>query len=164
MTDIMKLIDDVIDYNASDERPRAALQSAIEALQSECAEHKENAMRNARQAVAFRAERDALAAKLDELQRQEPEGWKTPEFWMNSVVTNPDCQVKDNLPHQDNCRWWRSGDFCNCGAAPKALEPLSYVEIEKARKQWLESGEMGTAYHSAVKFAERHHGITKGTP
>ncbi len=48
-------------------------------------------------------------------------------------------------------------------AARKALAPLSYVEIEVARREWLESGDIGTAYHSAVRFAERHHGIG-GTP
>lgn len=37
---------------------------AIEALQAECAEHKENAMRNARIAVSIRAERDQLQSKL----------------------------------------------------------------------------------------------------
>ena len=23
----------------------------------------------------------------------------------------------DNWPHQDGCRFWRGGDFCDCGAA-----------------------------------------------
>jgi len=69
MTNIMKMADEYAASAATTPAPtisaRAALQSAIEALQAECAEHKENAMRNARQAVAFRAERDALDAKLD---------------------------------------------------------------------------------------------------
>jgi hypothetical protein len=75
MTDIMKLATDYAQacYNLANpdsydaeraEEARAALQSAIEALQAECAEHKENAMRNARIAVSIRAERDQLQSKL----------------------------------------------------------------------------------------------------
>lgn len=76
MTDIMKLATDYAQacYNLANpdsydaelaEEARAALQSAIEALQTECADHKENAIRNARIAVSIRAERDQLQAKLD---------------------------------------------------------------------------------------------------
>ena len=76
MTDIMKLATDYAQacYNLANpdsydaelaEEARAALQSAIEALQTECADHKENAVRNARIAVSIRAERDQLQAKLD---------------------------------------------------------------------------------------------------
>lgn len=75
MTDIMKLATDYAQacYNLANpdsydaeraEEARAALQSAIEALQTECADHKENAVRNARIAVSIRAERDALQSKL----------------------------------------------------------------------------------------------------
>jgi hypothetical protein len=71
MTDLMKLADDYAASAATTPAPtisaRADLQSAIEALQAECAEHKENAMRNARQAVAFRAERDQLQAENERL-------------------------------------------------------------------------------------------------
>ena len=76
MSDIMKLATDYAQacYNLANpdsydaeraEEARAALQSAIEALQTECADHKENAVRNARIAVSIRAERDQLQAKLD---------------------------------------------------------------------------------------------------
>jgi len=59
--------DGIEDRRMSDSTREAKtmLQSAIEALQAECAEHKENAMRNARIAVSIRAERDALQSKLD---------------------------------------------------------------------------------------------------
>ena len=86
MTDIMKLATDYAQacYNLANpdsydaelaEEARAALQSAIEALQAECAEHKENAMRNARIAVSIRAERDALQAKLDAAAKQDAVAW-----------------------------------------------------------------------------------------
>jgi len=26
----------------------------------------------------------------------------------------------DSLPHQDNCRWWKEADVCDCGAAGDA--------------------------------------------
>jgi len=81
MTDLMKLATDYaqacyhLDPHSYDPKytaeARAALQSAIEALQaenaglrSECAEHKENAMRNARIAVSIRAEREKDAFRL----------------------------------------------------------------------------------------------------
>lgn len=75
MTDIMKLATDYAQacYNLANpdsydaelaEEARAALQSAFRALQAECAEHKENAIRNARIAVSIRAERDQLQSKL----------------------------------------------------------------------------------------------------
>ena len=87
MTDIMKLADDYasaqgdaradLGANAGMDdqdlmwiamkEARAALQSAIEALQTECAEHKENAIRNARIAVSIRAERDQLQAENERL-------------------------------------------------------------------------------------------------
>ena len=129
MTDIMKLATDYAQacyhlanpesYDAERaEEARAALQEAIEALQSECAEHKENAVRNARQAVAFRAERDALRAQLEALQRQEPL-----------------CYVRNGEIN----RWNGLGGIGFSGpvyASPKALEPLTDEQIEQAVKTY----------------------------
>jgi Ead/Ea22-like protein len=53
-----------------------SLLDKLQSLQAEVAEHKENALRNARIAVSIKAERDALAAKLASLQRYEPEIWR----------------------------------------------------------------------------------------
>jgi len=192
MTDIMKLIDDVIDYNASDERPRAALQSAIEALQGECAEHKENAIRNARQAVAFRAERDALQAKLDELQWQEPlpAGLERCEFDDEcDYCDSPEQGTYTRLIHNpEDCT---EAEFYICGgclagaippkAAPKALEPLTDEQIADSilaadRAQWLadnfdsshehynEALDKLRAYAKLIRDLLVAHGITKGTP
>ena len=166
MTDYTKLIERLANYKRWD-RPAIVWEAvdAIEALQGENGQLHAS-LQSAR--VAFEQvckHRDALSAKLNELQRQEPEGWKTPEFWMNSVVTNPDCQVKDNLPHQDNCRWWRSGDFCNCGAAPKALEPLTEQRLADIWKSVFQAHVPGVAFDlELIRAVEAAHGITKGAP
>lgn len=200
MTDIMKLADDyaaknravanVIEQGTSGElieadgdkkRARAALKSAIEALQEENAllegtlESRERniaemqaenerlksslftANRNNIRLVTAHleqeektlAERDALQAKLDAMGK----GEAVIDFTVLHQFASDQAISYNKL-----CTAVRM-----CLAAPKALAPLSYAEIEVARREWLESGDMGTAYHSAVRFAERHHGIG-GTP
>lgn len=165
MTDIIKLADDYanepIDMYALDPRKyrdmyRADLQSAIEALQAEVAEHKENAMRNARQAVAFRAERDALQAKLDAMGKGEQAAF---EYWLESVHPSGDAtEVKQKWEASAAFRDWHN-------AAPKALAPLTDGE---KHAMWIaatiELPSQENCYLRGIADAERHHGITKGTP
>ena len=125
MTDIMKLAAQWGDARIMATRDRAtndevlqardAVQSAIEALQAECAEHKENAIRNARIAVSIRAERDQLQAKLDAMGKGEPVGFVAPhdlktlrEGYPATVVMLPSNKRTEPL-----------------FAAPKALAPLA---------------------------------------
>ena len=112
MTDIMKLatayatsaqVDGRHDFDSSKTaKARAALQAAIEALQVECAEHKENAMRNARIAVNFRSQ-------LEAMQRQEP----VIDFTVLHQFANDQAISYNKL-----CTAVRM-----CLAAPKALAP-----------------------------------------
>lgn len=64
MTDYTKLIDAVIDYNASDERPRAALQSAIDALQSKLGDAIQSSAHWQHQFTDAQAENERLRVQL----------------------------------------------------------------------------------------------------
>ena len=80
------------------EEARAALQSAIEALQTECADHKENAIRNARIAVSIRAERDQLQAKLDAMGKGEPVSYGDAARRRGKQVENEIRNLKEPTP------------------------------------------------------------------
>lgn len=135
MTDIMKLADDYADKVArgksGTQESRVALQSAIDALQAECAEHKENAIRNARIAVSIRAERDALQAKLDAMGKGEP----VPEWYLPRIteVRTRLASLSSAMRPDDSLGMVLgnlSGQLASCErvalryAAPKALAPL----------------------------------------
>jgi len=67
---ILALLDERDAYQQAADKMAAEYKVERDALQAECAEHKENAMRNARQAVAFRAERDQLQAENERLKAE----------------------------------------------------------------------------------------------
>ena len=191
MTDIMKLADDYAWAYMSfgESASRAALQSAIEALQGECAEHKENAIRNARQAVAFRAERDALQAKLDELQAQEPVKFLVNGARFKLANCGPSSSGFVGFPKELAGRWVAlvaADDDCHLKlAAPKALEPLERVAECAARLVEHADFQLGgilsadskakdipskavsqvkSRHLAALRDSLSAHGITKGTP
>lgn len=60
-----------------------SMQAENAGLRSECAEHKENAMRNARIAVSIRAERDQLQAENEQLEHEKHED---SELWRKSIL------------------------------------------------------------------------------
>jgi len=135
MTDLMKLHDEAVaaaldvaarSLGDRDNKTRAALQSAIEALQSENAEHKENAMRNARQAVAFRAERDQLQAKVDAMSKGEAVAG-TVEILLEAA------EVLDKVRSQCDDAWERFGlrDYL-----PDELHGTALIVRDAAPKAW----------------------------
>ena len=143
MTDIMKLATDYAQacYNLANpdsydaelaEEARAALQSAIEALQTECADHKENAIRNARIAVSIRAERDALQAKLDAAAKQDAVAWSvTVGNDYKNCIEISHCESDVVAQYEEST----SGGFESIYtlhklyAAPKALAPEKGTEL-----------------------------------
>ena len=135
---------------------------AIEALQGEVEQvkgfWKEAQLRNrnlleesndlAFLADQYKAERDKLQAKLDELQRQEPVGFVAPHDMKTLREGYPATVVmlsgaKRTVPLY---------------AAPKALEPLTEEQIHQ---HWYATLGEAEPFARAIEAA---HGITKGTP
>lgn len=135
------------------EEARSALQSAIEALQAECAEHKENAIRNARIAVSIRAERDALQAKLDAMGKGGPVAWQfrtNGKHWHVVQVCPPDDA-------------YDKGTLSPLYAAPKALAP-NVAWLSNVIRQVDGNNKMGAgALAEKIVEAISAHGIG-GTP
>lgn len=172
-------------------RDVSTLADAIEALQSECAEHKENAMRNARQAVAFRAARDqlqaeneriahannalklavsGLQAKLDAMGKGE-----AVQFLCDATRFKVRQHEGDEagriygLPSELNGRWVAlvaADDDCHLKlAAPKALAPLTQ---QQRMAVWNDVksegyGRWEFSFADVVDAVEKAHGIG-GTP
>lgn len=93
---------------------------AIEALQVECAEHKENAMRNARIAVNIRAQ-------LEAMQRQEPVAPEQIEAaWRAGWAA---CRDAEYVGQEAENEAWGMSQTCASAdwenASPKAMEPLT---------------------------------------
>lgn len=146
MTDIMKLIERL--YNSYDAETLCAdAARAIEALQGEnerlrdleltwriCHERSSDAARD------LANERDALAAKLDELQRQEP---------VAVVDANDDGYWADILPDRDV----KVGQ--QLFAAPKALEPLTDIQslqaVSDEYNAWIRYHAAGGDYDGFLK-------------
>lgn len=157
MTDIMKLADDyateAAKYTAPNASPvgtiktRAALQSAIEALQAEN-ERLELALENACR------KSEALQAKLTALEKQEPVAHFGSAYVNENGVHITTVLGPVAIP-QD----------AKLYAAPKALEPL---KDDLKRAMWIaatiELPSQENCYLRGIADAERHHGITKGTP
>lgn len=129
---------------------------AIEALQAECSEHKENAMRNARIAVSIKTERDQLQAKLDELQRQDAD-------WFHAECDDPDYsgfyQSEADAITQVN---EHGGYVTSLYAAPKALEPLTdeqIAEIVRDAAKGAATRRDGTTSTRIARAIEAAHGI-----
>jgi len=180
MTDIMKLIDAVQREAENDgykDRPmsdntheaKTMLIEAIEALQGEVEQvkgfWKEAQLRNrnlleenndlAFLADQYKAERDALQAKLDELQRQEPVGFVAPHEIENLREGYPATAVM--LPSNKRTE--------PLYAAPKALEPSACSDFAKEYLSAWDDGMAGDSYlRRMAEAALKCDGITKGTP
>ena len=136
MTDYTKMLGDFPEINPAnygDDAVNAlnewgiAAHTAIEALQAECAEHKENAIRNARIAVSIRAERDQLQAKLDAMGKGEPVSY-------GDAARRRGKQVGTLWQFDDLGLSMFVGEIIGqCYAAPKALapEPLTPYELQQ---------------------------------
>ena len=175
MTDYTKLIERLRkaarhdSVFGDDVREHASEQAAeaIEALQAECTEHKENAVRNARQAVAFRAERDQLQAENERLKKN------------NGIIYTEVLQLRNErdalaaelagLKAQEPVGWiddggmlfWRDvplPDGSDLFSAPKALAPLTDKQIYDMADADQHGGAM-----SFARAIEAAHGIG-GTP
>jgi hypothetical protein len=137
----------------------------IEALQSECAEHKENAMRNARIAVSIRAERDALQAKLDAAAKQDAVAWSvTVGNDYKNCIEISHCESDVVAQYEEST----SGGFESIYtlhklyAAPKALAPLTEPERKKMWHDTFEAHSRWSAYEwfsHGIQRAEAAHGI-----
>ena len=177
MTDYTKLIERLVKLpvNVQDWKAVCEIKEGIEALQGEVEQvkgfWKEAQLRNrnlleesndlAFLADQYKAERDALAARLDELQRQEPVAWTlTEELTKRETTTRAHLWFTDPV----NCMW------SPLYAAPKALEPLTDEQILEAIRNapkikttyagWVR--DQRVAWGRAILAAA--HGITKGTP
>ena len=138
MTDIMKLATDYAQacyhlanpesYDAERaEEARAALQAAIEALQAECAEHKDNAMRNARIAVNIKSERDTLRAQLEAIQRHGPVALE--DEMLDTAISWCDSNGINVLGPEELSSLVRSLCITVRDTSTKALEPLTEDRI-----------------------------------
>lgn len=96
----------------------------------------------------YKAERDALAAELATLKAQEP---------VAIVAVAPNCAPTIG---------WAAGYVAKHNdklyAAPKALAPLTPEQMDKG--QWDDGTSCTADFKAGVRFAEKHYGITKGTP
>lgn len=142
------------DVRGTESHERKQCADAIEALQGECAEHKENAIRNARQAVAFRAERDQLQSKLDALEKQEPiyQYQMGDGSWIDQTKHSYDY----NRNHAPNAV------VRIVYAAPKALapEPLTDKRIKAALAAWFDERIAFKGFDGRMRAAiEAAHGI-----
>lgn len=128
---------------------------SIEALQGENERLDRETADLAMLADQYKAERDALAAKLDELQRQEP----VIDFTVLHQFANDQAISYNKL-----CTAVRM-----CLAAPKALEPLTDEQsatLFQALKDDPRSAKFSVKnwFTCGLVTAEAAHGITKGTP
>jgi len=130
------------------------LEAERDALQAECAEHKENAMRNARQAVAFRAERDQLQAQLDAMGKGEAVAYiQTQKGGEVELVWDKDEELDGALY-----------EYAPLYAEPKALAPLTQQQrmgvwnVVKTEGD----GKWEFSFSDVVNAVEAAHGIQKG--
>lgn len=157
MTDIMKLADDYAQHkyvNGAEGRgpdapeartgyARAALQSAIEALQAENERLTLERDVNKRMRDMHFAEKSALQSRVDAMGKGEPVAYS----------------VGNTL------KWHEGKGMTNAQlyAAPKALAPLTQPEVVEAFCNTRHNTQYVSVFDAGVRFAERHHGIG-GTP
>lgn len=148
MTDYTKLIDDAIDYNASDERPRATLQSAIEVLQSE----RDHAMQDSQHWVDKHL---ALAAENERLKREIQNQYRCIEshakITQKAEAERDALQSQDGPCHEDgpDSEGFSGPRPWNNYAAPKALGRWSVKKAEDLAEVLNERGEQIAILYAA---------------